>query len=199
MILRAAESDSVSNEPLPATGELVSQPEAGATLISDQVMDLEAAAESRHDPDTREQLVEAGFLTATSRDWLAADGRHIGADIFVFRDEVGALRFHRTVNRYACQFSNEAFEGPLHGIGLEVRWSRGDPILEQISWVNGDRRYIVSGVRSPVRWTTCECCGSPIAPWRTWEASRTPETARTYTDPRTVGAMTGAQGSPEQT
>lgn len=143
-ILRAAESGSASNEPLPVTGELVSEPEPGATLISDHVMDLEAAAESRHDPDTREQLVEAGFLTATSRDWLAADGRHIGADIFVFRDEAGALRFHRTVNRYACQFSNEAFEGPLRGIGLEVRWSRGDPILEQISWVNGDRRYIVS-------------------------------------------------------
>lgn len=129
---------------LPVTGLLLSEPEPGATLISDQVMDLEVAAESRHDPDTRAQLVEAGFVTATARDWLAADGRHISADVFVFGDAAGALSFQRSVNRYACRFSNEAFEGPLHGVGLQVRRSTGDPIEEQVSWVADNRRYVVS-------------------------------------------------------
>jgi hypothetical protein len=137
-------AETAVSEPLPLERALLSEPEPGATIIHEEPMDLDAAAESRHDPDTRDQLIEAGFVAAHARAWLAADGRVISADVFVFRDGAGALSFHRNVNRYACQFSNEAFAGPVNGVGLQVRRSNGDPIQEQITWVSGARRYAVS-------------------------------------------------------
>jgi hypothetical protein len=128
----------------PLADALLREPEPGASVTYEAAMDLEAAAESRHDPDTREQLIAAGFAGAYVREWQATDGRRIHADVFEFHDGAGAIAFQSTVNRYACRFSNEAFEGPVQGIGLQVRWSRGDPIEEQISWVMDNRRYLVS-------------------------------------------------------
>jgi hypothetical protein len=124
---------------------LMDEPELGATLVVDQPMDVRAAAESRHDPDTLDQLTRAGFVAAYGRIWLAADGQQIEESVFEFTDAAGAMGYHGTVNRYACQFANEAFGGPVGGIGLQVRYSTGHhPIVEQISWVTGSRRYVVS-------------------------------------------------------
>lgn len=128
----------------PLAVALLASPEPDATLLSDKAMDVEAAAESRHDPDTRAQLLGDGFSAGHLRQWRAADGRQISADVFEFRDSGGALKYHRSVNQYACQFSNEAFQGPGEGVGLQVRWSRGDPIVEQVSWVVGSRRFVVA-------------------------------------------------------
>lgn len=123
---------------------LLTDPERGAEILSDEAMDLDTAADSRHDPDTREDLVNAGFVGAHGRIWRATDGRQLTADVFEFRDASGALRYQATVNRYACQFANEAFDGPQGGVGLQVRYSRGDPIVEQTSFVVGTRRFVVS-------------------------------------------------------
>jgi len=148
-LLPTSASEEILDGSLPVTPALKSQPEPGATILYDAPWDLEAAAEARHDPDTRAQLVEAGFVRAHATIWRATDGFQLSSDVFVFRDAAGALSFHRDVNRYACQFSNEAFSA-RNGIGLQVRWSSGDRIVEQISWVSGPRRYVVSvGALSP--------------------------------------------------
>ena len=150
LLLPAAVVADPGNEPELGSRALVSQPEPGATWVFDTPMDLDAAAESRHDPDTRAQLIDAGFVVGQATTWFAVDGHHLESDVFYFRDAAGALAFHRAVNRHACQYSNEAFAGRPSGVGLQVRRSTGDPIVEQISWVTGDRRYVVSvGSSSP--------------------------------------------------
>lgn len=133
-----------STQALPLATSLVTEPEPNAVLSLDEAMGLEPAAASRHDPDTRAQLLHDGFVAGQSRQWVASDGRQISADVFEFAGAAGALDYHRSVNRYACQFSNEAFGGPGDGVGLQVRFSRGDPIVEQVSWVTGRRRFVVS-------------------------------------------------------
>ena len=143
-MLPAAPGNPIPAAP-PLFRALLVEPEQGVRILADEQMDLDLAAESRHDPDTRNQLIAAGFVAAHARVWTAADGRQIHADVFLFQDPAGALEFQRQVNRYACRFANEAFAGPLSGVGLQVRWSsQGDPIEEQVSWVAGNRRYLVS-------------------------------------------------------
>lgn len=134
----------VAGGTLPLGEALPSQIEDGAVLLFDDTFGLDAAAESRSDPDARRQLVEAGFVSSRVRDWTAADGMLIQADVFEFADAEGALAFQHAVNRYACQFATHAFRAPLGGIGLQVRRAAGDPIEEQVSWVVGSRRYLVS-------------------------------------------------------
>lgn len=140
----SAVDDGTAGGQLPVLPALKSQPETGAVLVYDASWDLDAAAEALHDPDTREQLLDAGFVGAHATIWRAPDGHQLSANVFVFGDASGALRFQRNVNRHACQFSSEAFAGPASGVGLQVRRSTGDPIVEQISWVSGHRRYVVS-------------------------------------------------------
>lgn len=124
---------------------LIYSSEPGSLTIRDQLVDLQAAAESRHDPDTYAQLVDAGFIVGHMRAWMALDGRQLSADVFEFREAAGALSYQRAVNRHACQFSNEAFGGPSGGVGLQVRYSNPEyPIVEQYSWVSGTRRFVVS-------------------------------------------------------
>jgi hypothetical protein len=123
---------------------LLAAPEPGARLVYDGALDLDAAVEAKVDPESRRQLVDAGFVAGYERFWEAADGRPISSDVLEFRDAAGALSFQRGVNLYACRFSTEAFRGPGHGIGLRTSWSRGDPISEQVSWTDGTRRFVVS-------------------------------------------------------
>ena len=119
-------------------------PEPGALYAFSFPQNLEQAATSRHDENTRAQLVEAGFVAGHFRSWYAADGRWIQIDAFEFGTEEGAARYQAAVTRHACQFANEAFTAPMDGIGLQVRYGSGDPIVEQISWLAGNRRYLVS-------------------------------------------------------
>jgi len=123
---------------------IVADPEAGAALAFDEPVDLSAAAESRHDPDTRAQLEATGFVRGHLRGWSAVDGRTLQADAFEFATHQGAVAYQRTVTGHACEYANETFEGPNGGIGLQVRYSTGDPIVEQVSWVDGTRRYLVA-------------------------------------------------------
>jgi hypothetical protein len=126
-------------------------PEPGARLVSDLAQTLDQEASTRFDPDSFQQLVDAGFQIAYHRVWLTPHGEQIEASEAIFEHADGALRFHQQVNRYACQFSNEAFAGPEGSVGLQVRHTTGPhPIVEQVSWVFGARRYVVSvGTMAP--------------------------------------------------
>lgn len=128
----------------PLVEAIVAEPEPGAALAFDEPADLAAAAESRHDPDTRQQLEAAGFVRGHLRGWSAVDGRTVQADAFEFSTHQGALAYQRRVIGHACRYANETFEGPNGGIGLQVRYSTGDPIVEQVSWVDGNRRFVVA-------------------------------------------------------
>ena len=144
-LLLATANAEVGEGPTALAESLMYFNEPGAPMIRDEPLSLEAAAASRHDPDTYRQLAEAGFVGAHTRAWRALDGRQISADVFEFRDAEGAWEYHRAVNRHACQYSNEAFTGDDGGVGLQVRYSNPlYPIVEQVSWVSGARRFVVS-------------------------------------------------------
>jgi len=123
---------------------LVQDPEPGATVAYDGPLDLVAAAESRHDPDTEQQLRQAGFVAGYERVWRAQDGRVLSAGVFEFATIDGALEYQGQVNAHACRYANVSFDGPTPGVGLQVRYGHGDPIVEQFSWVTGTRRYVVA-------------------------------------------------------
>ena len=133
-----------SSAQLPIYEAIAESPETGSIAWTDTPLDLDAAAESRHDPDTRDQLVDSGFVAGYQRIIRAADDRAIQIDAFEFVNHEGARRYQEMVTRYACQFANLGFGHPEGGVGLQVRYSTGDPIVEQISWVEGSRRYVVS-------------------------------------------------------
>jgi hypothetical protein len=134
--------------PLPNTSLshlVLADPGVDAALVDDGAMGLERAGFSRADPDARAKLIGAGFLDAYRRDWKTADGRDLSAEIFAFASPAGALQFNRQMTEYACRFSEQAFKTPLQAsVGLRVRSSGGDPIVEQISWVDGSFRLVVS-------------------------------------------------------
>jgi hypothetical protein len=132
-----------STAQMPIAEAIVTDPEPGAELAFDEPADLAAAADSRHDSETLGQLESAGFVRGHLRGWLTTDGRTVQADAFEFATNQGALDYQRKVTSHACTYANEAFEGPNGGIGLQVRYSTGDPIVEQVSWVDGTRRYLV--------------------------------------------------------
>jgi hypothetical protein len=116
-------------------------PEPLAVYVWSFPMGLELAAESRADPNAREQLVAAGYVDGYIRGWIGDDGAGIEAEIMEFETPEGATTYQGQVHRYACGYANEAFEAPMGGIGLQVRYETGAPYVEQISWVAGDRRY----------------------------------------------------------
>jgi hypothetical protein len=118
-------------------------PEHGAQFMLDFPMALELAASSRSDPSAREQLIAADFVGAHVRSWIAEDSSWIEAEVMEFAAAEGAATYQGQVHRYACGYANEAFEAPLGGIGLQVRYEHGAPYVEQISWVAGNRRYKV--------------------------------------------------------
>lgn len=144
LLLPAGAIEASGDLPLLANAH-VPLPEPGAELVLERPLTLEAAAESRHDPATYDQLVDAGYLAGWVRIWRMPNGDQIESGVFEFSDRAGALQYHEQVNRHACQFSNEAFAGPDSGIGLQVRYGSGPhPIVEQVSWVIGPRRHVVS-------------------------------------------------------
>ncbi|MEX2011478.1 MAG: hypothetical protein WEF51_04480, partial [Chloroflexota bacterium] len=145
-ILERAERTPVNTTPgSEALADLVVvAPGVTATLLTGATMDLDVAGRSRHDPEARDKLAAAGFVGAYVRVWRTADGREINAEIFDFESQEGATIFHRQMTDHACPFANGAFPGQLNGVGLQVRYGSGDPIVEQIAWVDGSRRILVS-------------------------------------------------------
>lgn len=142
--LMLLQSTSTTSEHRDLAHALPQQSEPGARLVFDASLDLEAAVEAKTDPETRRQLTEAGFVAGYARDWVASDGRPASTEVLEFANPAGAVAYQSAVNRFACRFSIEAFDGPAGGFGLQTRWGRGDPFSEQISWISGNHRYIVS-------------------------------------------------------
>lgn len=122
---------------------LVDPGEPAGTIV-DQGLDLAAAAESRHDPAAYDKLARAGFIAGYHREWVLLDGHQVGAEIFRFNTVSGAELFHRQATAYACRFANLAFAGPNGETGLQIRYSTGDRIVEQLAWVDGPMRILVS-------------------------------------------------------
>jgi hypothetical protein len=118
-------------------------PELGAQFLIDTPMSLDFVASSKSDPNTRDQLVAAGFVGAYVRNWIGADGSGIEVEVMEFATPEGAAEYHGLSHRYACGYANEAFAAPMGGIGLQVRYETGAPYVEQVAWIAGDRRYKV--------------------------------------------------------
>jgi hypothetical protein len=119
-------------------------PGAPATTMWDGSLNLERAALSRHNPRARDLLEENGFGRGYLRAWDTADGRLVDAEILAFGTADGAWAFHRAMTAYACGYSNQAFVGPADSVGLRVLYGTGDPIREQLTWVDGTMRVQVS-------------------------------------------------------
>jgi hypothetical protein len=160
-------------------------PEAGAQFMLNFPTSAELATSSEEDRDTREELLAAGFVGGYVRSWIGADSNWIEAEIMEFATYQGF------VNRHACGFANEAFEAPMGGIGLQVRYETGAPYTEQISWVAGNRRYKVqvSAYERPSDHT--RILGILEVTTRTWPPAAAP-TAEEPTTPATPEESVGA-------
>lgn len=131
-------------------GYLLTDPGPEFTLVADYPMNIQEAAESRVDSLTLPQLREAGFVSAHRRIWIRDDGTLLGNDAFRFSDSDGATGYHRAVTRYACQYSNESFGVPGGGVGLRIRYGSGDPIRDQVAWIDTGHRIVIAiGYREP--------------------------------------------------
>jgi hypothetical protein len=115
----------------------------GYRLTLDRPTSLEIVVASRRNPDeSRIELVRDGFVDGFERSWESpTDHVEFGAQRFATVD--GAIAFQAFGNRYACQFANEAFRGPRGSVGLHIRFAKGPPIGEQVSWVSGATQLIV--------------------------------------------------------
>jgi hypothetical protein len=91
-----------------------------------------------------QKLAEDGYVGGYGRDWETANGHSLSAEIFAFSTAAGAAKFHRQMTEYACRFSSEAFTGPANETGLRVNYTGGDPIVEQLGWVDGSFRIVVA-------------------------------------------------------
>lgn len=133
-----------ASDPQTLAGLLLTVPGTEATLVDHGILDLDTLAASRHDPNSRQLLIEDQYLTGYARTWETPDGRAIDVEVQQFATAAGAAAFDRSMVTHACGYSNTAFEAPGGGVGLQIRYGSGDPIHEQISWVVGARRLLVS-------------------------------------------------------
>jgi hypothetical protein len=132
------------SDPQTLAALLLTDPGTAATLIDQGVLGLDTLAASRHDPNSRQYLIDDGYVSGYTRTWETPDGRTIDAEVEQFADGSGAAAFDRSMIIHACGYSNTAFEVPGGGVGLQIGYGTGDPIHEQISWVVGARRLLVS-------------------------------------------------------
>lgn len=118
---------------------------AGLGASSGLSLNHSRAPQSLHETQGGSKLIAAGFVGAYRRDWRTPDGRSLSAEIFQFATSVGAVQFHRQMTEYACRFSETGFEAPFPAsVGLRVRYSDGDQTVEQIGWVDGEFRLVVT-------------------------------------------------------
>jgi len=125
-------------------GLLLTDPGTAANLADQGILDLDTLAASRHDPNSRQLLIDDQYISGYARTWETPDGRIIDVEVEQFASASGAAAFDRSMVLHACAYSNTAFEVPGGGVGLQIRYGTGDPIHEQISWVVGARRLLVS-------------------------------------------------------
>ena len=134
----------------PLAEMLLDDPGSDFTLVWESPMNLEQAAGSRVDTFTLQQLRAARFVGAHRREWIRGDGTMLGNDVFRFATTRGAADYHRAVTAYACAYSTETFDVPGGGVGLRIRYGSGDPIRDQVAWLDGNHRVVIAiGYQEP--------------------------------------------------
>lgn len=123
---------------------LLDEPGPDFTLVWEAPMTLEQSAASRVDTETLPQLRAAGFESAYHRQWIRDDGTSLGTDIFAFATTDGAQSYHLAVTDYACRYSSESFPVPGGGVGLRINYGSGDPVRDQVAWIDGNRRVVIA-------------------------------------------------------
>ncbi len=131
-------------DPATLAGLLPTDPGTPASLVDQGTMSLDVLTRMHYDPNTRQYLVDDQYLTGYKRLWDTPEGHEISVEVEQFATASGAAAFDRQAVTYACRYSYAAFAVPGGGVGLQVRYGTGDPIAEQISWVVGARRMLVS-------------------------------------------------------
>lgn len=56
-----------------------------------------------------------------------------------FDTQKGALSYHQAVTAYACRYSSEVFSVPGGGVGLRILYGSGDPVRDQVAWIDVPR------------------------------------------------------------
>jgi hypothetical protein len=138
----AAEADGGVGRP---SGRLLlDEPGPEFTLVWQGPMTLEESAWTRVDTETLPQLRAAGFESAYARQWIRDDGTTLGTDVFAFATAEGAQSYHLAVTDYACRYSSESFAVPGGGVGLRINYGSGDPVRDQVAWIDGNRRVVIA-------------------------------------------------------
>jgi len=146
-----------SSESQPAVSALsdllLDAPGPEFTLVWEGPMTLEQSAASRVDTMTLPQLREAGFVSAYGRQWIRDDGTMLGNDVFAFAEVLGAESYQQAVTGYACRYSSETFAVPgSGGVGLRILYGSGDPVRDQVAWIDGNHRIVMAiGYRDGLR------------------------------------------------
>ncbi len=133
-----------ASDPATLAGLLPTDPGTTATLVGQGTLSLDALAASRYEPNARQLLINDRYVSGYARMWETAEGRGMDVEVEQFTSASGAAAFDRQMVTYACRYSNMAFAVPGGGVGLQIRYGTGDPIAEQISWVVGARRLLLS-------------------------------------------------------
>ena len=139
-LIASAESEVFDAAP---QGWMPARVQPGYEVTSDGGLSLEMVVAGRVNPEeSRVELMRDLFVDGYMQEWEGAtDG--VGFTAQRFATGAGAKDFHAFANRFACQFANETFPGPHGSIGLQIRYRGGD-IGEQVSWVSGTTRILVS-------------------------------------------------------
>jgi hypothetical protein len=123
---------------------LIDAPGPDFTLVWEGPMTIEEAAASRYDTMTLPQLREAGFVSAYGREWIRDNGTRLVNDVFAFAQPHGAESYQQAVTAYACRYSSDTFEVPGGGVGLRILYGSGDPVRDQVAWIDGNHRIVMA-------------------------------------------------------
>ena len=130
---------------------LLENPGPGYEVFSEGGASLLGTANSRHDPDSLELLRDHSFRGSVARLWHTPQGLRLEHQIYEFGSPRDAQSFEVHAATYTCRFANSAWRADLPhpsggfsmGLGFQVR-HRAAAIVEQISWVRGTRRHVIS-------------------------------------------------------
>lgn len=128
---------------------LIAKPPAGlgfdgVVASVDTFLDLRLAAGTRRDPVEGERVLRRyGYVGGYRRDWTSG-GALLTAFVYQFSSPANAAAFDTYANTYVCAFGAETFRvAEVPGaIGSRIPGTAGS-VLEQVSFVRGDRRFLV--------------------------------------------------------
>lgn len=116
-----------------------------ADSVSEATSDLDSEAASGTDSELRRgRLEDAGFRTASARDWRRSGEEALSHRITELGSFGQALAYHNWASRNTCQYAVAVFDAPSvpDGVGFRTRYRDGRT-GEQVAFVQGNRRHIV--------------------------------------------------------